>query len=98
MLMLVLIVDPNKKRTKLMMMTLLRERREKNKECTGKIAPLLIFFMSVAYSADIEIPTALKCWYDVDMTIHGSFSGLFSLRTTGGGKNRRVTVSHTWTL
>lgn len=35
------------------------------------------FFMSAAYSADVDTATAVKHWHDVNMTLYWSFSGLF---------------------
>lgn len=31
---------------------------------------LMIFFMSMAHSADIDTETAVKCWYDVNKVAH----------------------------
>lgn len=49
------------------------ERKEKAHQRNTTLH-LMIFFMSVTFSADIDI---VNRWYDVDMTIRRSFSGLF---------------------
>lgn len=44
---------------------------------------LIIFFMTVAYSADVDTEAEVRSRYDSDMTVSGSFAALFSHRAVG---------------
>lgn len=64
---------------------LLKERKKEKDSTPGRDCLSLvvcIFFMSVTYYTDKDIKTVVKHCYDVNMTVHISFSGLFLLRVT----------------
>lgn len=55
--------------------------------------PRVVFFrVCVTNSADVDIETAVEPWYDVEMTIDGSFTSLFLLRTINENQKIGITL------
>lgn len=64
--------------------------RERGKKVTEKKIALPPDFMSLAYSADRDIETAVKHSYDVDMTTNTSSTGLFFLGIASMSQKKRL--------
>lgn len=58
--------------------------------------PRVVFFrVCVTNSADVDIETAVEPWYDVEMTIDGSFTSLFLLRSICATWKKKIGICST---
>lgn len=72
-----------------------RNRVHRRTNCPSPVACIL--FMSVTYSMDTDIKTAVTCWYTVDMAGYRLLSGLFLLRAVSWCSKNCKKLTHEYT-
>lgn len=53
-----------------------RWREKKEKRLTGKKKKTALHLLYVTSTTETDIKTVVKCWYDVDLTVYRSLTGL----------------------